>query len=90
METFTENILLTSLIILSVFVINMNFNLYHIFLHKEKERSFRLLNVFYGYLAAGWQFESLIFAIISLLKRGVLHIDNQHAICLLENIIIVR
>ena len=91
METLILNILLSSLTLLSLFVMNLSFNLYHIFLHKEKERSFRLLNVFYGYLAAGWQLESFVNAIFILIRNDLLAIQNtDYLSCILENIMIVR
>ena len=90
METITVKILLSSLTLLSLFLTNLGFNLYHIFLHKEKERSFRLLNVFYGYLAVGWQLESFVNAILILIRNDVLYIENDYFSCILENTMIVR
>lgn len=84
-----EAIMISVLALLSFSVTNFNFSLYHLFMWKDKERSCRLLNVFYGYIAAGLQAGSVM-CLASLFRDKILNLDIQHFNTIWSNFYISR
>ena len=84
-----EAIMISVLALLSFSVTNFNFSLYHLFMWKDKERSCRLLNVFYGYIAISLQAGSLM-CVLSLLRDKILNWEIEYFNSFLTNFYFVR
>ena len=87
--TNLEAIMISVLALMSFSVTNFNFSLYHLFMWRDKERSCRLLNVFYGYIAAGLQAGSAM-CLASLFRDKILDLEIEHFNTIFSNFYIAR
>ena len=82
--THFEAVMISFLAVMSSVVCNFNFSLYHAFMRKDKERSCRLLNVFYGYIALSLQAGSLM-CTLSLFRDKILNWEIEYFNSIMTN-----
>lgn len=75
--TYFEAVMISFLAVMSLTVCNFNFSLYHLFMWRDKERSCRLLNVFYGYIALSLQAGSVM-CCLSLFRDKILNWEIEY------------
>ena len=82
--THFEAVMISFLAVMSLTVCNFNFSLYHWFMWKDKERSCRLLNVFYGYIALSLQAGNVMCA-LSLFRDKILNWEIEYFNLIMTN-----